>query len=124
MGWRNPEELSEFEVQAVAYLALKAVYRNVRGEYHFKLDGKRAARFDIAILSDSGELLLVIEVKGRGTEKALAQGFRYGDLTGKPVMYLRGAAECANAVNLVEGFLVREQLGHNYLPRKETHAAA
>ncbi len=117
MGWRNPDELSEFEVHAEAFLNLKKCYRNVRGEYHLKKNGKRAARFDIVILDDAKNILLVIEVKAKKSKHEQAQYQRYGDLTGKPVLYLRGPNQCREAIAVVKGFLAATNLGDNYLPK-------
>lgn len=102
MGWRNPLEPSEFEVQAIAFFKLKEKYKNVRGEYHWKTpEGKQAARFDIAILNEANQVEIVVEVKAKVSHKEWAQSYKYGTLTGKPVIYIRGFGQAEEACSLV-----------------------
>lgn len=101
MGWRNNLEISEFEVHSEAYQNLKNKYKNVRGEFHFKKDGKRAGRFDIALLNDSNEVEMVIEVKRNKNSRSIHQLYKYGELTGKPVVYIRGLAQAREAFSIV-----------------------
>ena len=90
MGWRNPLEPSEFEVQVIAYNTLKQIFKNVRGEFHYRKDGKRAARFDIAILDSDNLPKIIIEVKTFSHNKMGAQVERYQKLTGLPVIGVKG----------------------------------
>jgi len=95
---------SEFEVQALAYWRLKAVFHdNVRGEYKVKRreEGKFGARLDIVIFDNQGKMALVIEVKKSDKGYKETQGIRYAELTGCPYMYIRGIEQADNAVELV-----------------------
>jgi len=106
---------SEFEVQAEAFQKLKARFHHVRGEYHFRKNGIRAARFDIAILSPEGDLRLIIECKKKNRARSWAQAQRYGELTGLPVIYIRGMAQAQEAVSIVLGYLIETRLTEAYL---------
>lgn len=108
------QDPSEFEIQAEAYLRLKERW-NVRGEYHYRVNGKRAARFDIAILSPSGTLRLIVEVKRRNRQRSWAQAERYGAMTGLPVLYIRGMDQAREAVSVVCDYLASSHLGLAYL---------
>ena len=110
MGWRNPDDVTEFEVHAISYLKLKDTYKNVRGEYHFKKDGKQAARFDIVILNDNKEIEVVIEVKAKHTNKSDYQQYKYGRLTGKPVLYIRGLKQAEDSVSMVRQVMAQMHL--------------
>lgn len=108
MGWRNPQDISEFEVQAIAYFKLKEIYKNVRGEYHYKYNGKQAARFDIVILNDDMEISVIVEVKSKHTDKSWTQVAKYSAMTGKPCLYIKGEAQAARADDLIRNFLKQE----------------
>lgn len=105
MGWRNPLEQSEFEVQAEAYNQLRKVYKNVRGELHFKSDGKRSAIFDLAILDSDNEIVCTIEVKRGNKTKFHKQVERYRQLTGKPCVPIAGMDDAMGAVHKVQGYI-------------------
>lgn len=76
----------------------------IRVEYRIKAltPGRRGARLDIAVLDKStGKIALIIEVKRNAWSKAVSQGRRYADLTGAPVIYLRGMEQAERAVEHV-----------------------
>ena len=118
MGWRNPLELTEFEVHSEAYFNLKNTFKNVRGEFHFKKDGVQAARFDIVILNDSNELEFIVEVKKSASSKSKTQLYKYEYLTGKPVMYIKGMEAALKASELVSNAL--DSLGKTELKKELT----
>ena len=91
---------SEFEVQALAYTNLKQHFPIVRGEYKYKISGKRGARFDIVLLDDQENIKLIIEVKKSNRSKRTTQGDRYTELTGAPTVYIRGMVDAVNAVQI------------------------
>jgi hypothetical protein len=92
---------TEFELQAIAYVKLRNKFKNVRGEYKYKVEGKRGARFDIVILNDNDEIELIIEVKRNPNSKATSQKERYEELINKPCIYIKGYEEAYNAVEIV-----------------------
>ena len=105
---------SEFEVQAEAFFNLKARF-NVRGEYHFRNNGLRVARFDLAILSSDGVLRLIVEVKKKNRARSWAQAQKYGQLTGLPVIYIRGMDQAKEAVSIVLNHLKQMNLTEEYI---------
>lgn len=107
MGWRNPLEVSEFEIQAKCFNELKKVYKNVRGEFHFKYSGKQAARFDLVLLNDANELEVIIEVKSKHTDKSWTQAAKYEGMTGKPCLYIKGEVQAEHSVSLVEKHMTK-----------------
>ena len=110
MGWRNPLEVSEFEIQALGFFNLKETYKNVRGEFHFKKDGKQAARFDLVLLNDNNELEVILEIKSKHTDKNMKQLLKYKALTGKPALYIKGEAQAKFICSLVRSYLRKEGL--------------
>lgn len=102
MGWRDPLEQSEFEIQAEAFFLLKEKYANVRGEFHFKHEGRQAARFDIAILNPNHGVEVVVEVKRANRKVYHKQQARYQKLTGKPCVIIIGPEQAKEVVARVE----------------------
>lgn len=101
------QQWSEFEVQSLAFSILrKHLYPTylVRGEYKF--DG---CRVDIAIFKANKEtepeLKLVLEVKKNPSGTTISQGTRYEDLLGVPCLYIRGAKDAYDVVNIVQPHL-------------------
>jgi hypothetical protein len=104
---------SEFEVQALAYWNLKQIYPKIRGEYKIKKDiekGLRGARFDIVIFDSLGDMKLIIEVKKTSYQGRIKQGCRYTELTGIPCIYIRGMTNAKNAVDIVNKYLVENNI--------------
>lgn len=104
MGWRNPLQTTEFEIHAEAYLQLKRYFHTVKGEYHFKdSTGKKAARFDVAILDRDKKIYAIVEVKRANKKDFRKQVRRYQDLTGRPVAVVAGMDQALYAVSAVFG---------------------
>lgn len=116
MGWRNPLEISEFEVHVEAFNRLKQVYRNVRGEFHFKVYGKQAARFDIALLNPDNNVELVVEIKRANKRMWAKQRNRYQEITGKPCVVICGMDEANETVERVERELKARYHNKEYYP--------
>jgi hypothetical protein len=105
---------NEFEIQAEAYSLLRAAGYLVRGEFTFRNKNPpywhetkqrmvrgRGGRFDLVILDQENEILLIIEVKKYAQGKGNSRGTYYELLTGKPCIYVRGMEEAENVVETV-----------------------
>lgn len=101
MGWRNPLETSEFEIQVIVYNELKKVFKNVRGEFHVKLEGKHVARFDCAVLDSENNVAFVIEVKRANKRNFWRQLAKYRALVNKPVFAISGEEQALRTLEIV-----------------------
>ena len=77
----EPNQPSEFEIQATIYAGLQNIGINARGEVKAKFTEKTQVRFDIAVF-ELGSLVGIIEVKKskiqhKTTWEATRQGTRY-----------------------------------------------
>lgn len=77
----EPDDHSEFEVQATLWHGLRALGINARGEVKTSFAGRACVRFDLAVF-ESGELTGIIEVKKsvinhKTTWEETRQGSRY-----------------------------------------------
>lgn len=107
LGWRNPLETSEFEIQAEVYNQLRTKFKKVRGEFHYKHpeNDKNRGRFDVAVLDEHDKPFLIIEVKRGNKKNFYKQINRYKDLTGKPVMAVAGMEQALNVLSMVENII-------------------
>ena len=87
-------ETTEFEVQAEAYIYLKAAGYDVRGEITVKGNRSqrvRGARFDLVIYDRrTKQALLIIEAKKNPDGVGDKQGGYYSRFTGLKCIYIRG----------------------------------
>lgn len=97
----EPNRMTEFEVQAYLWNALRQIGFNVRGEVKAKYAGRGSVRFDLAVFED-GKLAGIIEVKAtkirhRISWEATRQGYRYNQF-GVPVQIVYGYEEAQDLV--------------------------
>jgi hypothetical protein len=104
---------SEFEVKAEAYLRLRQAGFNVRGEWtwrdkfvsYFGRGCPRGrVRFDLVILDEHDNIVLILEVKRQRRNKGsrpLPQGPHYSKLAGAPCIYIHGMREAEDVLNTV-----------------------
>lgn len=98
----EPDDHSEFEVQATLWHGLRAMGINARGEVKTRFAGRATVRFDLAVF-EAGALVGIIEVKKsaishKKTWEETRQGSRYAQFK-VPVRIVYGMAD---AVALLE----------------------
>lgn len=93
---KEPEKISEFEVQAWLFASLKDVGINVRGEVivhtGLNISGYKVARFDLVVFKE-GKAAMIIEVKDKMPRKGVNQDsrqFKKYSSFGLPLYYVHG----------------------------------
>ena len=112
---RNRSAPTEFEVQATAFHLLKEAGYRVRGEYRLMnphhdparptcASNRKSARFDLVILNDDDEMVLVIETKSnsRTYPKKMAL---YQEISGVPALFVANMTQALMVVEKVRGRL-------------------
>ena len=106
-GLKLLNEISEGDCRGAAAIS---IHKHLAGRVLMKAEVKippatphgRGARLDMALYDPTSfKMLLILEIKRRANSRAWRQGMRYSDLTGVPVIYLNGMAECEQAAQRV-----------------------
>lgn len=100
-------EPSEFEVHSEAYQRLKNEFKYVRGGLQLMSEEFDLAIFDIAILNNFGNIILVVEVKkNKRVKRKGKQKEKYERLANCPCIYILGMEQAVRVVETVKRYLV------------------